>query len=131
MSNAVHFRGQSNGTWKSGLSSTRTEEQSFSADLRNNMLEINCPFCGPRPESEFWCIGEGSTELLEATSSAHAVKDYLYLRSNTGADVTERWVHRYGCAEWLTVVRNTRTNRILKAEYLSNSSREEGKNEHE
>ena len=81
------------------------------------MLEINCPFCGRRPESEFWCIGEGTASIPSLDASASDVRDYLYFRANKGGDITERWVHRLGCGEWLAVSRNTRSNAIAAVSF--------------
>lgn len=83
------------------------------------MLEINCPFCGKRGESEFWCIGEGSANIPRLDASADDVQKYLYFRKNPGGEIVERWVHRLGCGEWLTVRRDTRTHRIASVSYLN------------
>ena len=48
------------------------------------MLQITCPFCGPRAESEFTCGGEGGivrplhTEALDDRQWA----DYVFMRHN-------------------------------------------------
>ena len=90
------------------------------------MLEINCPFCGKRPESEFWCIGEGTAWIPPLDASTSDVQDYLYFRTNKGGDIVERWVHRLGCGEWLTVARNTRTNAIATVSFSSDISESGG-----
>ncbi|WP_321792417.1 sarcosine oxidase subunit delta [Burkholderia pyrrocinia] len=83
------------------------------------MLEINCPFCGRRPESEFWCIGEGAAIIPGMDTTAAEVQRYLYFRSNSGGNIVERWVHRLGCGEWLSVTRNTYSNAILSVSFLN------------
>lgn len=83
------------------------------------MLKITCPFCGSRSESEFWCIGEGTAHIPAMDTSSAELMKYLYLRENPGGVVLERWVHRFGCGEWLHVERNTRTNEILSVRFMN------------
>jgi sarcosine oxidase subunit delta len=37
---------------------------------------------------------------------------YLFVRDNPKGWVRERWVHAFGCRQWLIVVRNTVTHEI-------------------
>lgn len=83
------------------------------------MLEIDCPFCGKRAESEFWCIGEGTAQIPEKDMSSADLKRYLYVRENPGGEVLERWVHRFGCGEWLHVRRDTRTNAVHAVSFMN------------
>jgi heterotetrameric sarcosine oxidase delta subunit len=83
------------------------------------MLEIDCPFCGKRSESEFWCIGEGTAKIPAKTLPATDLTSYLYIRDNPGGEVLERWVHRFGCGEWLHVHRDTRTNAIHSVSFMN------------
>ncbi|MGB1921409.1 MAG: sarcosine oxidase subunit delta, partial [Candidatus Puniceispirillaceae bacterium] len=48
------------------------------------MLIINCPYCGPREESEFACGGEAhiARPLAENSISDAEFADYLFLRDN-------------------------------------------------
>jgi len=73
-------------------------------------LAIPCPRCGPRPFEEFSFGGE-----LRALSSPDAEGDFVrvYLRENAPGPQAERWFHAYGCRRWVTVVRDTATNRIV------------------
>ncbi|MFL9933919.1 sarcosine oxidase subunit delta [Paraburkholderia sp. RL18-103-BIB-C] len=93
------------------------------------MLEINCPFCGKRSEAEFWCIGEGTAMIPSLDASADDLQKYLYFRTNKGGDILERWVHRHGCGEWLTVQRNTKTNVISSVSFMTDGSSTEGRRE--
>ena len=72
-------------------------------------LEVPCPRCGPRPFEEFEFGGE-----LRALSSADPDTDFerVYLRDNAPGPQRERWFHASGCRRWVTVVRDTDTNRI-------------------
>lgn len=78
------------------------------------MLRILCPYCGMRDEPEFMFGGPAhltrpSPEVDDATWTA-----YLYTRENRAGVHFERWVHRYGCARWFNVARDTRTHVIVK-----------------
>jgi len=76
---------------------------------------IECPFCGPREEHEFFCGGEAhkrrpaAPEQADDASWAH----YLYGRENSKGPYTERWLHVFGCEQWLNVTRDTRSHAIL------------------
>jgi sarcosine oxidase subunit delta len=87
------------------------------------MLEMQCPFCGKRPESEFWCIGEGAATIPDREMPADDLQHYLYFRPNESGIVSERWVHRFGCGEWLRVRRDTRDNRVVAVDFLREAVR--------
>ena len=72
-------------------------------------LRIPCPRCGSRPSEEFTYGGE--LRPLEADDPA-AEFARIYLRENAAGPRPERWFHSYGCRRWLTVTRDTRTNRV-------------------
>jgi len=79
------------------------------------MLLIDCPWCGPREETEFSCGGEAHIALPadpDALDDA-AWADFLYMRTNPKGRYLERWVHSYGCRRWFNVARDTTTERIL------------------
>lgn len=82
------------------------------------MLWIDCPVCGPRPEAEFFCVGEGEARILPLDASDAEVAEALYVRTNTAGVQHERWVHRRGCGEWLGVTRDTRRNAIVAVAFL-------------
>jgi sarcosine oxidase, subunit delta len=78
------------------------------------MLLIECPWCGPRQETEFTCGGEAHVarpETPEATSDAEWA-EYLFMQSNTKGLYRERWHHVAGCRRWFNVERSTATNTI-------------------
>ena len=84
------------------------------------MLLIDCPWCGPRAESEFVCAGEAHparppdpTALTDPAWSAHVV-----MRENRRGVHDERWWHVRGCGSWLLVRRDTVTHRIEKVAFL-------------
>jgi heterotetrameric sarcosine oxidase delta subunit len=72
-------------------------------------IKIPCPHCGPRAYTEFTFGGE-----LRPTEAPDVDADFrrVYLRDNVPGDQEERWFHAFGCRRWLTLTRNTLTNRI-------------------
>lgn len=76
------------------------------------MIEIPCPWCGPRNASEFHHLGESRPRPEVATVDPEAWRAYLYLRDNPAGWVTETWFHRAGCRQYLTVERHTVTNEV-------------------
>ena len=78
------------------------------------MLNIKCPYCGFRDESEFSCGGEAHIIRpgydIKLTDDEWA--EYLFMRNNPKGNFTERWFHAHGCRKWFNVVRNTVTNEI-------------------
>ena len=79
------------------------------------MLEINCPNCGPRFETEFSYGGEAHiarpTDSDSLTDEQWA--DYVFMNSNTKGVFLERWVHTSGCRRWFNVARDTVSYKIL------------------
>jgi methylglutamate dehydrogenase subunit B len=72
-------------------------------------LKIDCPHCGLRPYTEFTFGGE----LREIHSpDARADFERVYLPTNAAGPQRERWFHAFGCRRWLTLTRDTVTNRI-------------------
>ena len=71
-------------------------------------LMVPCPRCGPRPQEEFTFGGE-----LRALT-AEDVDDFarVYLRRNAPGPQRERWFHAFGCRRWVSLTRDTVTNRI-------------------
>ncbi len=73
------------------------------------MLQISCPWCGPRDQSEFTCGGEAHIvrpKNPEALSDAQWA-DYLFMRKNTQGRHLEQWCHSHGCRRWFNVERDT------------------------
>jgi len=73
------------------------------------MLQITCPWCGPRAESEFGCGGEAhivrplDTDALDDRQWG----DYLFMRKNPKGQYFEQWHHSQGCRRWFNAERNT------------------------
>jgi len=72
-------------------------------------LNVPCPTCGPRPFTEFTFGGE--LRPIEA-DDADGDFDRVFLRENVDGVQVERWFHLFGCRRWLTLRRDTRTDRI-------------------
>lgn len=78
------------------------------------MLQIDCPWCGPRDETEFSYGGEAHIVRPsdpDATSD-EAWADYLFMRTNPRGRHAEQWCHAHGCRRWFNVVRHTVSYRI-------------------
>lgn len=88
------------------------------------MLLIDCPFCGPRAETEFRCGGEAHIARPADPSALDDVAwgDFLYMRSNTKGVLAERWNHVHGCGRWFNALRDTVSDRFL-ASYRSGEPR--------
>ncbi len=78
------------------------------------MLEISCPWCGLRDESEFSYGGEAHIvrPVDPDALSDEQWADYLFHRTNTKGLFREQWLHAYGCRKWFYVVRDTVTYKI-------------------
>lgn len=78
------------------------------------MLQITCPWCGPRAESEFSCGGEAhivrplDTDALDDRQWG----DYLFMRKNPKGQHFEQWHHSQGCRRWFNAERDTVTYRF-------------------
>ncbi len=85
------------------------------------MLQIDCPWCGPRAETEFSYGGEaGITRPRDPDALSDAEwADYLFCRSNPRGNHRELWNHVHGCRRWFGVERDTVTYRIARSFTLS------------
>jgi heterotetrameric sarcosine oxidase delta subunit len=88
------------------------------------MLQLNCPWCGPRDETEYHYGGQAHVPYPEdpGTLSDQEWAEYLFYRDNPKGPFAERWVHSVGCRRWFNVVRDTRTYDVL-AVYTSTDQR--------
>jgi heterotetrameric sarcosine oxidase delta subunit len=80
------------------------------------MLQITCPFCGPRNESEFVHGGPAKPrrpENVAGIGDAHWV-DYLTVPVNPQGPLREKWWHLRGCGRWVTLTRDTVTHDIIE-----------------
>jgi sarcosine oxidase, subunit delta len=79
------------------------------------MLLIPCPWCGPRPEIEFYHGGQAHVmrpadpQLVSDEEWA----DFLYNRTNPKGAHAERWRHLHGCGRFFNCLRDTVTDQII------------------
>jgi heterotetrameric sarcosine oxidase delta subunit len=78
------------------------------------MMQLSCPWCGPRDEVEFVCGGAGHIARPGLDSSDAAWGDYLFFRDNPKGLHLERWRHAYGCGQWFNVARHTVTHEVVR-----------------
>ena len=81
------------------------------------MLRIPCPFGGLRDQTEFR-YGGPARRLRPADPAAASDANwaaYLFYRDNPRGPYHERWVHVFGCRQWLSLVRDTCTHEFLPA----------------
>ena len=79
------------------------------------MLQLKCPWCGPRDETEYHYGGQAHVPYPAdpAALSDEEWAQYLFFRDNPKGPFAERWVHSVGCRRWFNVVRDTRTYDVL------------------
>lgn len=75
------------------------------------MLLIECPWCGPRNETEYHYGGQAHVAYPENPEglSDKEWSEYLFYRENPKGLFAERWVHSVGCRKWFNAVRDTVT----------------------
>ena len=73
------------------------------------MLLIECPWCGPRAETEFSCGGEADIARPLDTDALTDKEwgDYLFMRKNPRGVHREQWFHAQGCRRWFKAQRDT------------------------
>ncbi len=76
------------------------------------MLSIPCPWCGPRPHTEFTYEGDATLRRPSGTPEPADFHAYVYLRDNPNDWHDELWQHTSGCRRFLTVRRHMRTHEI-------------------
>jgi sarcosine oxidase subunit delta len=77
------------------------------------VMQIECPFCGRRDETEFSYGGEAYRTRPAMDVSDETWAQYLYFRSNVKGVHAERWRHTHGCGQWFNALRNTATHEFL------------------
>ena len=79
------------------------------------MLEIPCPWCGDRAQTEFSYLGDASRARPADLDGCKldAWFDFVYLRGNPRGPHREYWQHTAGCRQFVKVLRNTATHEIL------------------
>ena len=80
------------------------------------MQIFTCPFCGPRPETEFHFAGDLGNLRPEGfiDVSTETWTDYLFSHKNHKGEAKEVWKH-LACMEVFTMTRDTVTHRVISA----------------
>lgn len=78
------------------------------------MLNIKCPWCGERAQTEFSYYGEAH---IARPAAPDALSDeewsaYLFLRKNPKGLHYERWLHSAGCRRFFNMARDTVSGEI-------------------
>ena len=75
------------------------------------MMQIACPHCGPRAQTEF--VYERTMDsVVPLDAEPDAAMQALFTRTNPRGVDEELWRHTYGCRAWLVVTRHRVTNEI-------------------
>ena len=83
---------------------------------------IDCPFCGPRDETEFRYGAEAGKQRGTVDASAEEWSRYLYLQHNPKGETREIWLH-VACGEFFLVERNTLSHAIHRTQGLRREDR--------
>lgn len=78
------------------------------------MIQIHCPFCGPRDQLEFAYGSDASITYPALDASLQDWHDAVFLRDNVCGVQRETWHHVLGCRSWLVVERDTLTHEVHK-----------------
>ena len=83
-----------------------------------------CPFCGPRPETEFHFAAEAGKSRPEpcASVSAEDWAKYLYSNANPKGATREIWVHQT-CGEFFAMERDSVTHVVKGSRSLTREAR--------
>ena len=75
------------------------------------MQLIECPWCGPREETEFHYGGQAHVAYPDdpAALTDEQWAHYVFFRANPKGIFAERWCHNAGCRRWFNAVRDTAT----------------------
>ncbi|RJT22787.1 sarcosine oxidase subunit delta [Chakrabartia godavariana] len=75
------------------------------------MMQITCPHCGPRSQSEF-VYGRTVDSVVALDAPADQTMTALFTRTNPRGPDDEIWRHTYGCRAWIVITRHRVTNEI-------------------
>ena len=83
------------------------------------MQRFPCPFCGLRPETEFYFAGETGKTRPETTGAVSETEwqQYLYAQRNEKGPVREVWMHST-CQELFIMERDSATMDVLRTQSL-------------
>ncbi len=89
------------------------------------MLQITCPYCGVRDQSEFACGGEAERSRPPHPDQLSDARwaEYQFYRDNPKGLIFERWVHSFGCRQWFNAVRDTVTHEFIETRPIGDPPR--------
>lgn len=76
------------------------------------MLQLRCPWCGPRDEVEFRYRGDASVARPAGDAPLEDFTAYVYVRRNPCGWHREWWLHHAGCRMVFQVERHTLTHEV-------------------
>ena len=79
------------------------------------MIQLPCPWCGPRNVAEFRYTGEATARPDPRAAEPQQWRQYLYHRRNACGWVQENWYHSAGCRKYIRLERETLTNQTRPA----------------
>lgn len=75
------------------------------------MMQISCPHCGPRAQTEF--VYERTVDsVVQLNAAPTEAMQILFARTNPRGFDEEIWRHTYGCRAWMVITRHRVTNEI-------------------
>jgi heterotetrameric sarcosine oxidase delta subunit len=76
------------------------------------MLQLSCPWCGVRDETEFRYRGDATLLRPPPDAPVAAFEAYVYARVNPYGWHREWWLHTGGCRMLFQVERHTMTHEL-------------------
>ena len=81
------------------------------------MQQINCPWCGPRAQTEFeYLCDSAAVETDFQSEDTEMALQRIFLRDDDIGFHHEIWQHALGCRGWLKVDRHNLTHEIRQVE---------------
>ena len=77
------------------------------------MQLFNCPFCGPRDQSEFTYLRE-SSKIPALDADTPEWQKFVYERDNPCGAHAEWWQHNHGCRQVLEIIRHLQTHEVFE-----------------
>ena len=75
------------------------------------MMQIACPHCGPRSQTEF-SYERTVDSVVPLDMAPDDAMQALFTRNNPRGVDEEIWRHTYGCRAWMVITRHRVTNVI-------------------
>ena len=77
------------------------------------MMQIDCPWCGPRAQGEF--VYERTVDsVVTLNVTVEEAMSALFARANPRGVDDEIWRHTFGCRAWMILTRN-RVTHVIEA----------------